>query len=96
MAPEQIEGKEADARRDIFAFGCVLYETADGQARVRGQVSRDHRRGHPRQGAGAAEHGSAARAGAAGKNRAHVSSKDPEARFQKARDVKLALEWVRQ
>ena len=26
MAPEQVEGKDADARADIFAFGCVLYE----------------------------------------------------------------------
>jgi serine/threonine protein kinase len=49
MAPEQLEGREADARSDLFSFGAVLYEMATGrkaftgssQASLIGSILRD-------------------------------------------------------
>jgi len=41
MAPEQLQGKDADARSDIFAFGAVLYEAVTGRKAFGGATPAD-------------------------------------------------------
>ena len=38
MAPEQIEGHSADARADLFAFGCVVFEMVTGRKAFEGKT----------------------------------------------------------
>jgi serine/threonine protein kinase len=39
MAPEQVEGRGADARTDIFAFGALLYELVTGNRAFTGETA---------------------------------------------------------
>ncbi len=95
MAPEQLEGREADARTDIFALGEVLYEMVTGTRAFEGStraslisaILRDEPRPVSRfQPMAPAPLDRLVR---------KCLAKDPEDRWQSARDVGTELEWIR-
>ena len=92
MSPEQVRGKPADKRSDLFAFGTILYEMLSGQRAFRGDTAADtitsiltkeppdlsqtNKDVHP------------------GLDRIvrHCLEKNPEERFESARDLAFDLE----
>ncbi len=92
IAPEQVRGKPADRRSDLFSFGAILYEMLSGQRAFRGDTAADtitailtkespdlsqtNKDIHP------------------GLDRIvrHCLEKNPEERFESARDVAFDLE----
>ncbi|HYX68534.1 MAG TPA: protein kinase [Terriglobales bacterium] len=94
MAPEQVEGRDADPRTDVFAFGEVLYEMATGQPAFSGRTKASL---------------IAAILSAEPKPLSQVApmsppaldrvvrtclAKDPDERFQTVHDLKLQLQWI--
>jgi eukaryotic-like serine/threonine-protein kinase len=96
MSPEQIEGKEADARSDIFAFGAVLYEMTTGRRAFEGKsqlsIAAAILQKEPTPVA-------AIQPTSPPPLNYIISTcltKDPEERFQTVHDVKLQLNWLAQ
>jgi eukaryotic-like serine/threonine-protein kinase len=89
MSPEQLQGKETDTRSDLFSFGCVLYEMLTGKRAFEGESAASviaailEREPAPFE---------------AGMPLARVVrrslAKDPDQRFQTARDLKASMLWA--
>jgi serine/threonine-protein kinase len=89
MSPEQLQGKEIDARSDLFSFGCVLYELLTGKRAFDGTSAASVI-------AAILEREPAPLEVARPLDRVVRRSlaKDPDQRFQTARDLKAALSWA--
>jgi TolB-like protein/Tfp pilus assembly protein PilF len=94
MSPEQATGRPADARSDMFSFGCVLFEMLSGQRAFRGdsRIETLHAilKEHP------PDIASLRRDVPAGLDRLvrRCLEKAPASRFQSARDLVFALETL--
>jgi Tol biopolymer transport system component len=89
MSPEQLQGKDTDARSDLFAFGCVLYEMLTGKRAFEGESAASviaailEREPLPLTAAPPLE-----------RVVRRSLAKDPDQRFQTARDLKAAMTWA--
>ena len=94
MAPEQIEGRDVDARADIFAFGAVLYEMITRRRAFDGQTQASLI-------AAILEREPPSLATIAPMTPPQIDhvvrralAKDPDDRWQSARDLVWQLEWI--
>ena len=94
MAPEQLEGKEADARTDIFALGAVIYEMATGKTAFSGNNRTSLITAILASEPPAMTSLQPLTPPALERVVKTCMAKDPDSRWQSAQDLKLQLEWI--
>ena len=96
MSPEQVEGKEADARSDIFALGALLYEMVTGKRAFEGKTAASTivaiLAAEPPP-ISSVQPLSPLALEATLKS---CLAKDPDERLQTAHDVKLQIKWIQE
>jgi len=94
MSPEQIEGKEADLRSDIFAFGATLYEMATGVRAFQGKSQISVASAILEKDPELVSKTQPLAPAAFDRLVAQCLAKNPDERFQSAHDVGLELKWI--
>jgi serine/threonine protein kinase len=92
MSPEQVRGKAADARSDIFSFGAILYEMLSGKRAFRGDSAADTMSAILKEDPPDLSETNRNIPPALERIVRHCLEKNPGERFQSARDVAFNLE----
>ena len=94
MAPEQLEGKEADTRTDLFAFGLVLYEMLTGRRAFEGKSAASLIAAILEQEPPPVSKLQPVSPTALDRVVTTCLAKDPDDRWQTARDLGRVLKWI--
>ena len=94
MSPEQVEGKEVDARSDIFSFGSMLYEMVTGRRAFQGKSQLSVASAILEKEPAPISTIQPLTPPALDRAIRRCLAKDPEDRWQTARDLLLELKWI--
>ncbi len=94
MSPEQVRGKEVDARTDIFSFGAILYEMLSGRRAFKGESSIETMNAILKDDPPELEVEKLKLSPGLERIVRRCLEKEPSRRFQSARDVGFALEAI--